>query len=156
MNSILKGGQVRALDEKMFKWRGSSPCIKMVKSKPTPMGHWTSQVCVRLASSGLPACVGMFPFTTHCSAMGETVQLADVWAIDQQEEHVKSCFVMESFYLDNSWHTVLLLGNMPFIASLKDDADDHFQLLTGKLKEKFTDMGKWYGAYHAGNNEVIV
>jgi len=154
MNEIVRGGQIRALDEKMFKWRGASPCIKMVKSKPTPVGHWTSQVCVRLASSGLPVCVGMFPFT-RCTALGETVQLSDVvaWAVEQQGNDVKSCYVMDSFYLDNTSHPVLLEKNVPFIASIKND---RFKPLTERLKEKVTDQGKWYGAYLPRKNEVMV
>ena len=32
--SIIAGGELRALDEKMYKWRGESPSIREIRSKP--------------------------------------------------------------------------------------------------------------------------
>ena len=60
--SIIAGGELRALDEKMYKWRGKSPCIREIRSKPEPIGHWTSQLCVRMETSGLPVCIEAQPF----------------------------------------------------------------------------------------------
>ena len=61
LSSLIEGGQSLALDERMHPWRGKSPCVRKIPSKPNPVGHWTTQMCLRM-SHPILYCCGMLPF----------------------------------------------------------------------------------------------
>ena len=56
-------GEYVTMNEKLKKWRGESSSITKVPSKPEPIGHWTTQLCVRLDSTGAPYCIGLYPYS---------------------------------------------------------------------------------------------
>ena len=67
-------GETIALDEKMKKWRGASPCIKKVPSKPDPIGHWFTQAACQLQNTSLPYVFGLYPFTGKDPEDGESYE----------------------------------------------------------------------------------
>ena len=91
-SNIFVGGQVRALDEKMKRWRGKSPCIRTVQSKAEPIGHWTCQLCARCHASGLPICIEVYPLKQKvCNSVN--------WAANLHNEFSPSLYFSGRFIL---------------------------------------------------------
>ena len=154
-SNIFAGGQIRALDEKMKRWRGKSPCIRKVQSKPEPIGHWTSQLCARCHTSGLPICIGMYPFT-RCTTLGEKQKVCDVvnWAANlHNTSFPRSILVADSYYLDSASRPDLHSMNQRYLCSIKSD---RFKNLQDSLAEHVKQPGQWYGKYNADTNEIMV
>ena len=153
--SIVAGGELRALGEIMYKWRGKSPCIQEIRSKPEPVGHWTSQLCVRMEASGLPVCIGMYPFD-RCTTLGEKQSVCDVfmWASKLHNPALgRSILCADSYYLDNSSRPQLMEAEQPFLCSIKND---RFNVLTDCLQEKVKQPGEWYGLHNTSTREVMI
>lgn len=144
-----------ALDEKMFKWRGVSPCIRNVKSKPVPIGHWTSQLCARLAGSGLPICLGMYPFD-KCTTLGEKQKICDVWSWAIQligTPTPRPVLVADSYYLDNSSRPLLQEKEQPYMCSIKGD---RFKVMVDRVKAKVKQPGEWFALHNTRTGELLM
>ena len=82
---IIAGGELRALEEKVYIWRGKSSCIGEIRSKPEPIGPGLSnfvfewKLLVFLYVSG---CV-MYPFD-NCTNPGEKQSICDVFMWDSK------------------------------------------------------------------------
>ena len=125
-STIFVGGQVRALDEKMKRWRGKSPCIRNVQSKPEPIGHRMSH---------------FWPFNLHrnvsfcscCTTLGEKQKVCNVvnWTANlHNASFPHSVLVADSYYLD--LHSM----NQRYLCSIKSD---RFKNLQDSLAEPEAD-----------------
>ena len=154
-SKIFVGGQVRALDEKMKRWKGKSPCTRKLQSKPETIGHWTSLLCARCHTSGLPICIGVYPFT-RCATLGEKQRACDVldWAANlHNTSFPRSLLVAGSYYLTAASRTDLQSINQRYLCSINPDC---FRSLQENLAEHVKQPGQWYGKYNATTHEIIV
>ena len=109
-------GEFAALDEKQMGFRGASPCIRKVLSKPSPIGHWISQVCVFGTRFGYPFCTKVWPFlgkgwNPSCLSLVE-------WASSGLLALPYSPIIaMDSYYLDSASRAYLLRTKQPYICS---------------------------------------
>jgi hypothetical protein len=78
------------LDEKLRHYTGHSPCIRQILTKPDKIGHWVSEVCIRLSSTGRAFCMRLFPVTA-CVAEGHTTKVSALveWATLRVDTHKK-------------------------------------------------------------------
>ena len=78
--------------------------VSMHSRNPEPIGHYTSQLCVRMETSSLPVCIGMYPFD-KCTTLGEKQFICDVfmWASKLHNPAFRrSVLCADSYYFDNS------------------------------------------------------
>ena len=115
----------------------------------SPIGHWTSQLCARCHTSGLPICIGMYLFT-RCTTLGEKQKVRNVvnWAANL---HLSLWPI--HIYLDSASRPDLHSMNQRYLCSIKSD---RLKNLQDSLAEHVKQPGQWYGKYNAATNEVIV
>ena len=155
LSSLIEGGQSLALDERMHPWRGKSPCVRKIPSKPNPVGHWTMQMCLRM-SHPIPYCCGMFPFDQD-KGSAEKIVLDDVaaWAVSLQKykEARMPIIVTDSYYFTKATHGVYADERYPYISAVKVDRMDN---IITELKSRVDAPGKFCAAHNTGTNEVVV
>ena len=151
-------GENVAVDEKQKKWRGRSPVIKQVKSKPDPVGHWTTQMACLLQTSGLPYVCGLYPFSGF-DEDGESFEVrAKIWkwVLEILKYGAPNDFPVvctDSFYLTNEVKELLQREGIPYHCSAKSA---WFRPLWCHLDAKLTDRGSWAGMVNKNTGEVAV
>ena len=148
-------GEFVTMDEKLKKWRGQSPSITKVPPKPEPIGHWTTQVCARLNSTGAPYCIGLYPYAGPLvnGTPVRTKTLIWTWALDLIAAQPHPVICTDSHYLDNSVRTMLAAKEVPFHCSIKQG---WFRYVADPLKRKVTAIDEWAAMQHAKTGQIAV
>lgn len=148
------------MDKKQKKWRGRSPYIKKVlEKKNDPIGHWTTQVCVNLASTSEPYILGLYPFAGSLENGLPLETRTAIWQwllalLKYYKNPTKLPIICaDSFYLDNSSRQMLLDEKVYFHCSVKKN---WFLPVTKSLEAKVKDMGQWAGAENETTGEVAI
>jgi len=142
------------LDEKLKRYTGNSPCLRKILSKPDQIGHWVSEVCVRLATTELPFCVGLFPVTSCKREQKQQVSSIVEWATTgmkhglDQRRHV---LVADSYYLDRIGRKTLLEEGIPFLVAVNPA---RFRPLVERLP--ISKVGKWHALYNETTRELFI
>jgi hypothetical protein len=143
------------LDEKLKRYTGNSPCLLKILSKPDQLGHWISEVCVRLAVSALPFCCRLFPITSCTRELVKTRTSSIVeWAtlgLKQLFDGRDHTLVADSYYLDRAGRKLLLDNGAKFLVAVKKR---NFKCLADRLP--IEKGGKWHALYNETTGELFV
>jgi len=158
-SQFIKCGQWFALDEKNKKWIGSSPCFRLIRRKTQPKGQWTSEVCVRLSSSGLSYCTALYSFLSgkHSSVKVFLADVADT-AITSVcgvvGENGNPIMCADAFYVSQDVLGELTERYVPYHLSAPSNRLP--APLVAMLQRRVTDVGTWAAVHNEVTKQTIL
>jgi hypothetical protein len=149
-------GEYVVLDEKLDRYTGDDPYVKKITSKPAGVGHWASQVAVRLqGASGRPFCFGVFPFL-NSTLTEEHLDIGDVarWAatlVSRKRAMSSPVLVCDTYYACASSRAALHEIGLQYMMQFKAST---FALLQGMIQPHLSHAGQSAVFTHRDTGEV--
>lgn len=122
--SLLSFGEIVALDEKLRRFRGASPCMKKMLSKPDRIGQMVTMLATYLENGSIPFVCGFFPYMAS-KVLGWTASAAEIarWACDlvdlgSRNGH-RPVLVADCLYHSEASRAVYSERSQPYVMAMK-------------------------------------